>query len=83
MPLAAPPGPLWTADAKEPQAHEQLANELAEEFAGQTVSESQVCDFVLTKTPFYSFKRQVNKLRTANRATPRQLGQWPVTFATT
>ena len=47
------------------------------------MSESQVCDFVLTKTPFYSFKRQVNKLRTANRATPRQLGQWPVTFATT
>ena len=60
---------------------DQLVNELAEKLAGQTLSESQVCDFVLTKTPFYNFKNQVNKLRTANRATPRKRGEWPVTFA--
>ena len=59
---------------------EQLESALAEEFAGQTVAESQVRDFVLTKTPFCHFKRAVNKLRMANGASPRKLGQWPVTF---
>ena len=60
---------------------DQLAYQLAEKFAGQTQSESQVRDFVLTETPFYKFKNPVNKLRTVNRATPRQRGKWPVTFA--
>ena len=59
----------------------ELATVLAQEFAGQTVEESQVRDFVLTKTPFYRFKTEVNKLRTAGHATPRKSGQWPVTFA--
>ena len=59
----------------------RLANALAEEFAGQTVAESQVRDFVLTKTPFCHFKRAVNKLRTENLVKPRKPGQWPVTFA--
>ena len=59
---------------------DQLASEFNEQLAGKTLSESQVRDFVLTKTPFYKFKRQVNKLRTANLAIPPRHGVWPVTF---
>ncbi|MGE3956437.1 MAG: three-Cys-motif partner protein TcmP [Vicinamibacterales bacterium] len=60
---------------------DELAEELANELAGQTLSEQQVSDFVLTNTPFYNFKDQVNRLRASNRAAPRKRGQWPVTFA--
>ena len=35
---------------------DQLATELTERLTGQTLSEAQVQDFVLTKTPFYSFR---------------------------
>ena len=58
----------------------QLASDLSEQLEGLTMSESKVRDFVLTETPFYSFKNQVNRLRAANRATPSKRGQWPVTF---
>ena len=61
---------------------DQLATELANKLVGRTLTESQVRDLVLTKTPFYSFKSQVNKLRTAKLAVPRQHGLWPVTFVT-
>ena len=59
----------------------RLEEVLVQEFAGQTAEESQVRDFVLTKTPFYRFKADVNKLRTAGLVTPRKSGEWPVTFA--
>lgn len=61
---------------------DRLATELADKLVGRTLAESQVRDFVLTKTPYYKFKSQVNKLRTANLAVPRQHGLWPVTFVT-
>ena len=62
---------------------DQLVQELTQRFSGKTVSEPEVRDFVLTKTPFYNYKSQVNKLRAANLALPRKHGQWPVTFLAT
>ena len=59
---------------------DQPATRLLEALAGQTLEESEVRDFVLTRTPYFNFKSQVNKLRTANLAAPRQAGLWPVTF---
>ena len=59
---------------------DQLAVCLLEDLAGQTLEESEVRDFVLTQTPFFNFKSQVNKLRTADLALPRRAGLWPVTF---
>ena len=59
---------------------DQLGKELTHRLSGQTLSEPQVRDFVLTKTPFYNYKSHVNKLRTATLAVPRSPGQWPVTF---
>ena len=60
---------------------DQLENELADKLAGKTLSEPEVRDFVLTKTPYYKFKGSVNKLRVANLVTPLKRGAWPVTFA--
>ena len=59
---------------------DQLRKELTHRFSEQMVSEAQVRDFVLTKTPFYNYKNEINKLRTARLVTPRRLGQWPITF---
>jgi three-Cys-motif partner protein len=57
-----------------------LADDLVQKLAGQTVSERDLKEFVLTKTPFYLYKTPVNLLRKSGRVAPATKGAFPVTF---
>lgn len=59
---------------------EWLADELSRSLMGRTLTEDQVREHVLTKTPFYRYKDPINLLRKQEKVTPRSKGQYPVTF---
>jgi len=59
---------------------ESLADELSQTLSAQTLSEWDLKEFVMTKTPFYLYKTAVNLLRKQGRAFPAEKGKFPVRF---
>ena len=58
-----------------------LADELARRLLGQSLSETELKEFVLTKTPFYLYKKAVAILRKSQRVSTVRPGRdWPIHF---
>jgi three-Cys-motif partner protein len=59
-----------------------LADELARNLSGRSLSEADLKEFVLTQTPFYLYKKAVAILLKSHRASLVYPGsQWPIRFA--
>ena len=57
-----------------------LADELRTRLSGETLSDWELKEFVLTKTSFCLYKTVVNKLRRQGVVTPPQTGRFPISF---
>jgi three-Cys-motif partner protein len=75
--VADPQGNLFFEDMKSDQYQ---ADALFKLLTGRTVSEPEMYKFVLTKTPFYKFKKAVQLLVRQGHATPLSKTPWRVRF---